>query len=192
MLVCQEITSSWGGIVNSKFENDLRECCKATADFLRGKNVDYNKPRRKEERSYGGERELVAEVYRLLIGKNISYGDKLFFEAIRLDKGKNSGRLIPDLVYRNGNLEKCVMEVKAPENSRANGSELPYKSDMDNIKSDYEKLKENYTQFDTKFLIVAYLGDPILENGNEFPVEDFEKRVHSEFPDKGKIKVIVC
>ena len=192
MLVCQEITSSWGGIVNSKFENDLRECCKATADFLRGKNVDYNKPRRKEERSYGGERELVAEVYRLLIGKNISYGDKLFFEAIRPDRGEESGKLIPGLVYRDGNLEKCVMEVKASVNNRANGSEVPWKTDREDIEDDYEKLKKNYDQFDSKFLIVAYLGDPIIKNGNEFPLQDFEKWVHENFPDKVKIKVIVC
>ncbi len=85
--------------MNSKFENDLRECCKATADFLGLKNVDHNKPRRKEERSYSGEQEFVAEVYRLLIERDSCYRDRLLIEAIRPDKGENNGRIIPDLVY---------------------------------------------------------------------------------------------
>ena len=180
--------------MNSKFEDDLKESCRRAADFLRKKHQRYNDASglKGKDRLYSGEREFVAEVYRLLICNDPSYREKLFFEAIRPDRGEESGKLIPDLVYRNGNLEKCVVEVKAPVNSRANGSELPYKYDRDNIESDYKKLEENYNQFDTKFLIVAYLGDPILENGNEFPLEDFEKWVQSEFPDEGKIKVIVC
>jgi hypothetical protein len=180
--------------VTNKFQYEVEVASKYAADFLMEKHKRYTGSNgiKRNDRPYSGERESVAKVYRLLICNDPSYRKKLFFEAIRPDRGEESGKLIPDLVYRNGNIEKCVMEVKAPLNSRANGSELPYKSDMDNIKRDYEKLKENYTQFDTKFLIVAYLGDPILENGNEFPLEDFEKRVHSEFPDKGKIKVIAC
>ena len=84
------------------------------------------------------------------------------------------------------------MEVKAPVNNRANSSEVPLKTDREDIEDDYEKLEKNYDQFDSKFLIVAYLGDPVIKNGNEFPLEDFEKWVLSEFPDNGKIKVIVC
>ena len=180
--------------MNKKFENDLRESCWNAAFFLRKKHQRYNDASelKGKNRLYSGEREFVAELYRLLIYNDSSYREKLFFEAIRPDRGEESGKLIPDLVYRNGNLEKCVMEVKAPVNNRANGSEVPWKTDRNGIESDYEKLEENYDQFDSKFLIIAYLGDPILENGNEFPLEDFEKWVHSEFPDNGKIKVIVC
>lgn len=180
--------------MNNKFENDLRECCECAASFLREKHRKYNDESglKGNDRLYSGEREFVAEVYRLLIEKNISYRDKLFFEAIRPDRGEESGKLIPDLVYRYGDLEKCVVEVKAPVNSRADGSEVPYKSDSNDIESDYEKIEKNYNQFDSKFLVVAYLGDPILESGEEFPLEDFEKLVKSEFPNKGKIKVIVC
>ena len=180
-----------------EFEYNLRESCKCAAEFLRAKHQMYNEAAglKGKDRLYSGEREFVAEVYRLLIKRDSCYRDRLFIEAIRPDKGEDSGEVTPDLVYRNGKHEKYVAEVKAPVNSRANGSELPFESDRKDIQCDYEKLQQNYSQFDLKFLIVAYLGAPILENGNEFPLEDFEKWVHTEFPDspdKGKIKVIVC
>lgn len=180
--------------MNNKFEGDLKDSCRSAAKFLRAKHQRYNEAAglKGKDRLYSGEREFVAEVYRLLIEKDPLYRDKLFFEAIRPDKGENSGKLIPDLVYRNGKHDKCVMEVKAPVNNRADGAALPLKTDRDGIENDYEKLQDNYDQFDSKILIVAYLGDPILENGNKFPIEDFEKSVKTEFPDKGKIKVIVC
>ena len=180
--------------MNNKFEQNLRESCRRAADFLRKKHQKYNDASglQGNDRLYSGEREFVAELYRLLICNDPSYRERLFFEAIRPDRGEESGKLIPDLVYRDGNLEKCVMEVKAPVNNRANGSEVPWKTDREDIEDDYEKLKKNYDQFDSKFLIVAYLGDPVIKNGNEFPLQDFEKWVHENFPDKGKIKVIVC
>lgn len=180
--------------MNNKFENDLRESCKSAADFLRIKHKKYNDASglQEKDRLYSGEREFIAEVYRLLIERDPSYRDRLFVEAIRPDKGEDSGKVIPDLVYRNGKHENSVIEVKAPVNSRADGSEFPWESDRKDIESDYEKLQKNYSQFDSKFLVVAYLGDPILENGNEFPLSDFENWVNHEFPDKGKIKVIVC
>lgn len=180
--------------MSDKFENELRESCKIAAKFLREKHEKYNDANglKGNDRLYSGEREFVAEVYRLLIEKDISNRDKLFFEAIRPDKGETTGKLIPDLVYRNGTNEKCVMEVKAPVNNRANGSALPWKTDSKAIKGDYKKLQDNYDQFDKKFLIVAYLGDPVIKNRIEFPLKDFEKWVHDQFPDEGKIKVIVC
>lgn len=180
--------------MSNKSENDLRESCKLAADFLREKHRNYNDVSglNRNDKLYSGEREFVAEVYRLLIERDSCYRDRLLIEAIRPDKGKDSGEAIPDLVYRNGKYEKCVLEVKAPVNKRADGSELPWKMDREDIKSDYKKLQDNYSQFDKKFLIVAYLGDPILENGKEFPLEDFENWVRHEFPNKGNIKVIVC
>lgn len=180
--------------MNNKFENELRESCKCAAKFLRAKHQRYNEAAglKGKDRLYSGEREFVAEVYRLLIEKDPLYRDKLFFEAIRPDKGENSGKLIPDLVYRNGKHDKCVMEVKAPVNNRADGAALPLKTDRDGIENDYEKLQDNYGQFDSKFLIVAYLGDPKLKSGDEFPLEGFKNWIHHVFPDKGKIKVIVC
>jgi hypothetical protein len=124
---------------------------------------------------YSGEREFVAEVYRILIEMEPSYRDKLFSEATGPGMGDDKKKVTPDLVYRNGRSENFMIELKAPANNRANGSALPWKTDSDAIDSDYEKLQENYSQFDSKFLVIAYLGDPILENGKEFPLEDLKK-----------------
>jgi hypothetical protein len=180
--------------MNSKFENDLKECCERAASFLREKHRKYNDEAGLEgnDRLYCGEREFVAEVYRLLITKDLSYRDRLFVEAIRPDKGEVTGKETPDLVYRNGKHEKYVMEVKAPVNNRADGSGVPWETDRKNIEADYKKLEKNYDQFELKFLIVAYLGDPILKSGRKFPFEDFKKWVHENFPDKERIKVVVC
>lgn len=194
MQIGQEYIEFEGIKMNNKFENDLRESCKCAADFLRKKHEGYNDASglKGNGRLYSGEREFVDEVYRLLIKRDPSYRDKLFVEAIRPDKDEVTGKETPDLVYRNGKHEKCVMEVKAPVNNRADGSELPWKSDAKDIEDDYKKLLNNYDQFDAKYLIVAYLGDPVIKSGREFPLEDFEKCAHDQFPDKGKIKVIVC
>lgn len=165
--------------MNSEFEIDLRESCGNTSYFLRKKHPRYNDAGelKRKDRLYSVEREFLAELYRLLICNDASDREKLFFEAIRPDSGEESRKMTPDLVYRNGNLEKCVIEVNAPVNNRAKGSEVPYKSDINDIESYYEKLEKNYNQFDSKFLLVAYLGDTILESGDEFSLEDFEKFV---------------
>ena len=180
--------------MNSEFENDLRESCECAASFLREKHRKYNDKAGLEgpDRLYSGESEFVAEAYRLLIKKDPSYKDKLIVEAIRPDKGEVTRKEIPDLVYRNRKREKNVIEAKAPVNQRANGSELPKKMDEKYIRIDYEKLQHNYDQFDTKILIVAYLGDLIFKGKKEFPLEKFKKRLHKNLPDKGTIKVIVC
>lgn len=176
--------------MSNKFENDLKKGCKCAAEYLRKKHQRYNENSelKGKERLYSGEREFVAEVYRLLIEKEPSYRDKLFFEATGPGLGDDKKKVTPDLVYRNGRSENFVIEVKAPVNNRANGSALPCITDSNAIERDYEKLKENYSQFDSKFLVIAYLGDPILENGNEFPLKDFEAWGHHEFQDRGKIK----
>ncbi|MDS0256684.1 hypothetical protein ApAK_03185 [Thermoplasmatales archaeon AK] len=180
--------------MNNRFDNDLKECCESAASFLREKHKKYNDGDGLEgdDRLYSGEREFVAEVYRLLIEKDPSYRDKLFIEAIRPDKNDVTDRKTPDLVYRNGNREKCVIEVKAPVDHRTNSLELLKKRDKKDIENDYEKLKRHYDQFDAKFLVVAYLGEPLIKNEKEFLLEDLEKWVHSQFPDEGKIRVIVC
>lgn len=180
--------------MNSEFENYLRESCECAASFLREKHRKYNDEAGLEGpyRLYSGESEFVAEEYRLLIKKDSSYKDKLIVEAIRPDKGEVTRKEIPDLVYRNRKREKNVIEAKAPVNQRANGSELPKERDDEDIRNDYEKLQNIYDQFDTKFLIVAYLGDLIIKGEKEFPLEKFKEWVHQKFPDKGKIKVIVC
>jgi hypothetical protein len=180
--------------MSDKFENDLRESFKWAAYYLIKNHKIYNDDSELKEnkRSYSGEREFVAEVYRLIIEKDASYRDKLFIEDIRHVKGEDQEKVTPDLVYRDEMREKCVIEVKAPVDNRADGSPIPVKRDKEAFERDYEKLKNNYDQFESKFMVIASLGDPILENGKEFQLEGFKKWVENEFLDMGKIKVIVC
>ena len=184
--------------MNNNFEKDLRESCTAAAKFLRGKNTEWNRSRETNERSYSGEREFVAELYRLMVEKDKSYQNTLFVDYLRPDEAEKDENAIPDLVYRNGTNEKSVVEIKAPVNCRANGDPEPLEVDLygsnkeGGINGDYLKLKKHYSKFQSKFLVIAYLGDIMLENGKEFSLNGFSDWIHDNFPDTDKIKVIVC
>ena len=67
--------------MNNKFEQNLRESCRRAADFLRKKHQKYNDASglQGNDRLYSGEREFVAELYRLLICNDPSYRERLFF-----------------------------------------------------------------------------------------------------------------
>ena len=184
--------------MNNKFENDLRECCECAAEFLRGKNVEWNKTKKDKERSYSGEREFVAELYRLLVKKNESYRRTLFVDYLRPDESERNEKAVPDLVYRNGPNEKSVVEIKTPVNCRADGDPEPLKVDFygsngkGGINGDYKKLKEHYSEFKSKFLVIAYLGDIDLEKGKTFSLDGFKDWMYKKFPKANEIKVIVC
>ena len=178
--------------MNDKFEKDLRDSCTAAAKFLREKNTEWNKGRKTKERSYSGEREFVAEVYRLLIEKDKSYLNTIFVDYLRPEEKEKNEKKMPDLVYRNGVNEKSIVEIKTPVNSRADGDPRPWKGDFKVIAADYKKLNEHYLLFESKFLLVAYLGDPILKSRKKFPLKNFRDWLKGKFPDTDKIKVIVC
>ena len=184
--------------MSTKFENDLRENCKCAAEFLRGKNVDWNRTREKNERSYSGEREFVAELYRLMVKKDESYRNTLFVDYLRPEEAERNEKAVPDLVYRNGNGEKSVVEIKTPVDCRADGSPEPlsyvlYGSDgKGGINGDYKKLKEHYSEFKSKFLVVTYLGDLELDDGKKFSLDGFKDWMYKKFPETDEIKVIVC
>lgn len=184
--------------MNNKFENELRESCTATAKFLRGKNTEWNRSRETNERSYSGEREFVAELYRLMVEKDKSYRNTLFVDYLRPDEAEKDENAIPDLVYRNRTNEKSVVEIKAPVNRRVNGDPEPLEVDLygsnreGGINGDYLKLKKHYLNFQSKFLVIAYLRDIMLENGKVFSLKGFSDWIHDNFPDTDKIKVIVC
>ena len=187
-----------GGKMAGRFEDDLRDCCKAAAEFLRAKNVDWNKTRKKDERSYSGEREFVAELYHLMVMKNESYRTNLFVDYLRPDESEKNEKAVPDLVYRNGPNEKGVVEIKTPVNYRANGDPEPLKVDLygsdgnGGINGDYNKLKKHYSEFKSKFLVVAYLGDIELENEKTFSLDGFKDWIYKKFLNTNEIKVIVC
>ena len=184
--------------MNSKFENDLRESCECAAEFLRKKNVEWNKVRNPKARSYSDEREFVAELYRLMVEKDKSYRHTLFVDYLRPDEAEKDEKAVPDLVYRNGTNEKSVVEIKTTVNCRADGDSEPLKVDLygfngkGGIKGDYKKLNEHYSEFKSKFIVVAYLGDLELNNGKKFSLDDFKSSIVKKFPDTDEIKVIVC
>ena len=184
--------------MNSKFENDLRESCECAAEFLRKKNVEWNKVRNPKARSYSGEREFVAELYRLMVEKDKSYRHTLFVDYLRPDEAEKDEKAVPDLVYRNGPDEKSVVEIKTPVDCRTDGTSEPldyvlYGSNgKGGIKGDYHKLKKHYSEFKSKFIVVAYLGDLELDNGKKFSLDDFKSSIVKKFPDTDEIKVIVC
>ena len=93
-------------------------------------------------------------------------------------------------------MQKSIVEVKVPVDHRANGSPEPMAKERKEIESDYAKLKKYYKDFNSKFLVVAYLGDTTLKDGTKFSFEDFSKWVRNKCKDtdkvNDKIKVIVC
>ena len=111
------------------------------------KNTEWNKGRKTKERSYSGEREFVAEVYRLLIEKDKSYLNTIFVDYLRPEEKEKNEKKMPDLVYRNGVNEKSIVEIKTPVNSRADGDPRPWKGDFKVIAADYKKLNSNSRYF---------------------------------------------
>lgn len=178
----------------TNFETDLRDSCASAVEFLRKKDESYNKLNKREgkDRLYSSEAQFVAEVYSLLVKKNKSYRMNLFVNELSPEKEERQDNVIPDLVYRNRGNQKSIVEVKIPVDHRANGSPVPTAKEKNEIESDYTKLKKYYKDFDSKILVVAYLGDSILKGRIKFPFEDFSKWIHSKFQDTDKITVIVC
>lgn len=182
----------------TNFEKDLIDSCASAAEFLRKKDEKYNKLNKREgkDRLYSSEAQFVAEVYRLLVKKNECYRMNLFVNYLSPGKEERQDKVIPDLVFRNGENQKSIVEVKVPVDHRANGSPEPMAKERMEIESDYAKLKKYYKDFNSKFLVVAYLGDTTLKDGTKFPFEDFSKWIHNKCKDtdkvKNKIKVIVC
>ena len=121
-----------------------------------------------------------------------SYRMNLFVNELSPEKEERQDNVIPDLVYRKEGNQKSIVEVKIPVDHRANGSPVPTAKEKNEIESDYAKLKKYYKDFDSKILVVAYLGDSMLKGRIKFPFEYFSKWIHSKFQDTDKIKVIVC
>ena len=182
----------------TNFEKDLTESCASAAEFLREKNEFYNDLNKREDgdRLYSSEAEFVAEVYHLLVEMDKSYRMHLFVNYLDPEKGERVERKIPDLVYRNGQIGKSIVEVKAPVDEdlfqSANESLNKKIPEFNLISDDYKKLKEHYLDFNTKFLVIAYLGDIKLDDGSEFPLVKFIESVRKEFKGTDEIKVIVC
>ena len=182
----------------NNFEKDLRDSCASAVKFLREKNEFYNDLNQREDgdRVYSSEAQFVAEVYHLLVEIDNSYRIHLFVNYLSPEKEEREEKKIPDLVYRNGQNAKSIVEVKAPVDEdifiSANGALNKNFTEFKQISNDYKKLKEHYLDFSSKFLVIAYLGDIKLDNGSKFPLVEFIDSVRKEFKDTDEIKVIVC
>lgn len=178
------------------FENDLIETCIEAAETLRGKHKEWNMGKSDKEKIYSGEREFVAEVYRLFINKDKSYWNSLFIDYSRPEKKYSNESAVPDIVYRGADGGKAVIEVKVivRNRKRKSGGLAPLQIDLNLIKSDYDQFKdpEHYREFNKKYLVAAFLGDTIFDNGIKFSREGFKTAVQEHFPDTEKIKVIPC
>ena len=175
--------------MSMNFRDDLTKSCEASAKFLRKKLINIRISTKKD--IYSGEREFVCEVYRLLVNKDKSYRNTLFVEYFPDPNDKN-GRLYPDLVFSDESDNKSIVEIKVVVDKRKKGDLRLWKKDEEAAKSDYDKLKKYYKYFKSRFLVVAYLGDPKYKDGTEFPLEGFKKTICNSFPNSKKIRVIVC
>lgn len=178
------------------FGADLEEACIRAAKDLRDKHKEWNTGRKESDKNYSGEREFVAEVYRLLIDKDEDYWNYIFVDYLRPEKKGSDEQAVPDLVYRDKSGDKAVVEVKVlvSKRKRISGGSRPLKQDHDHILADYKQFKnpDHYKEFDKKFQVAAFLGDTNYDDGRIFSMEEYKKTILEDFPNTGGIKVIPC
>ena len=173
------------------FGDDLTESCEAAAEFLRNKLLERKIKKSITDEIYSGEREFVCEVYLHLVNRNKSYRDNLFVEYFP-DPDDKEEKIYPDLVFSDGSDNKSVVEIKVNVNKREKDDPRLWAQDKEAVMGDYDKLKKHYKHFKSKFLVVAYLGDPKYEDGTEFHPNDLKIEISKIFPNTEEIRVIVC
>ena len=169
-----------------EFESDLRKAAQESAEFLREKNARLNKSEEYDE-SYSGEREFVAELYRVLSLLNKDYIQNLSIDYYRYKKKERVVEYVfPDIVFHDSKKERTAVEVKVVWFLQTRKDGL-YKRDADRITRDYKKLRDRYSKFDRKIMLVAFLGSSEHYHRNNFKqyVEDL---VHGN----SNISVITC
>lgn len=175
------------------FYRDLKKCCNGAAVALRDKNIKWNNGIPEKKKLYSGEREFLAEVYRLLIEIDRDYTNHLFVDYLPAIESEGSKRVLPDVVYLSDDPnDKGIVEAKVIVTKRKKGDPNPYKSDRESIDLDYDKLKRNYKRFKRKFLVVAYLGDVKYKDDSVFSIRKFKNKISELYQDTGEIKVISC
>ena len=73
-------------------------------------------------------------------------------------EGKYTSVVHPDLVFRNSYGKRTAVEVK-PVWDKLTDIDGLSKADKNRISDDYEKLRDNYSDFDSKVLLVPFLGE---------------------------------
>ncbi len=175
------------GIITG-FIEDLRRVSKDAGEFLREKSRYWNNKEGFTDDLYSSEHEFVAEVYRrLLESDEKAYSMNLFVDYYRpRKKDKTNPNLRPDLVFYDRNGNGTAVEVKTVIRWYENNQAI-YAEDLYPIIEDYDKLKEEYSAFQNRVLLVAFLGDPEDYHRNKFAAE-VNKLVHGN----SSIEVITC
>lgn len=169
-----------------EFEGDLKKAATEAAKFLREKSVKLNEDEDYDE-FFSGEREFVAECYRRLSLLNKSYPNNLLMEYYKPKRNERNPEFVyPDLVFHDSGSGRVAVEVKSVWFMPTKKDGL-YKVDEDRIYEDYEKLRDRYNKFDSKILLVSFLGAPIDYHRNYFK-QYVEELVHGN----SNIGVITC
>ena len=169
-----------------EFEGDLKRAAEESAEFLRKKSARLNKSEYYDE-SYSGEREFVAEVYRMLSLLNKVYIQNLSIDYYRYKaKERVVEYVFPDIVFHDSNRGRAAVEVKVVWflQTRIDGL---YKRDEDRITRDYKKLRDRYVKFDSRTMLVAFLGRP-----EDYHRNKFRKYVEGLIHGNSNINVITC
>ena len=170
----------------SEFETDLRKAAIESAEFLRQKSAKLNEDDEYDE-FYSGEREFVAECYRRLISINDQYMNNILIEYYKPKRNeRNPLPVYPDMVYHDSKNGRAAVEVKSVWFMPTDKEGL-YKSDEYRIFDDYEKLRDSYKKFDSKILLVAFLGEP-----DEYRRNIFKQYVESLVNGNSNTMVITC
>ncbi len=176
------------------FYSDLLYSSNESAEFLRKKNLKWNKNKSNKEKIFSGEREFVSDVYHLLVEKNPDYRNSLLVDYMRPDKRENDEKAVPDLVFRSSQgrstQDDCVVEIKVIVNKRKNGPK-PYSSDLKNIDGDREQLVEHYIHFNKKIQVVAFLGEITGGEADLDYLDSLKRWLRNKYRDTNKIKMIV-
>ena len=145
----------------------MRKAAIESAEFLRKKSAKLNKDDEYDE-LYSGEREFVAECYRRLVSINDRYLSNILIEYYKPKRNeRNPMPVCPDVVFRDSKSGRAAIEVKSVWFMPIKKEGL-YKRDENRIFRDYEKLRDSYTKFDSKVMLVAFLGEPDKYHRNTF------------------------
>ena len=170
----------------SEFETDLRKAAIESAEFLRQKSAKLNKDDEYAE-LYSGEREFVAECYRRLVSINDRYLSNILIEYYKPKRNERDPvPVYPDIVFHDSRSGRVAVEVKSVWFMPTDKEGL-YKRDEERIFGDYEKLRDSYTKFDSKIMLVAFLGDP-----DEYRRNTFKQYVELLVHGNSSTTVITC
>ncbi len=170
-----------------EFVKDLRQASLGAAKLLREKSARLNKEGVYADSLYSSEAEFTAKVYRRLALLEENYINDIFVDYYRPKKTeKKPPRAEPDIVYHDRNGERIVVEIKVIVDLKKRDRGL-IKGDKDNIIGDYEQLRDVYTKFDRKILLVAFLGDP-----GDYDEANFSSEVNKLVNGNSNVEVITC